>query len=150
MFQLYGSDYDTPDGTCIRDYIHVVDIAEAHRMALERIDDLDSGRFNLGLARGYSNREVIVAVEKVTGLRIHVKPVCATTGRSGSACRRSFICESYLGLEAPLSRSGVHDRHRMELAPKASRGLQNMIITRTPLRISFAGGGTDLSAFYTS
>jgi UDP-glucose 4-epimerase len=73
MFHLYGSDYDTPDGTCIRDYVHVVDIAEAHRMALERIDALDSGRFNLGLARGYSNREVVVTVEKVTGLKIHVK-----------------------------------------------------------------------------
>ena len=72
-FQLYGSDYDTPDGTCIRDYVHVADIAEAHWMALERIDDLDSGRFNLGLARGYSNREVIVAVEKVTGRKIHVE-----------------------------------------------------------------------------
>jgi UDP-glucose 4-epimerase len=72
MFHLYGLDYDTPDGTCIRDYIHVVDIAEAHRIALERKDDLDSGRFNLGLAQGYSNREVIVTVEKVTGLRIHV------------------------------------------------------------------------------
>jgi UDP-glucose 4-epimerase len=72
-FQLYGSDYDTPDGTCIRDYVHVADIAEAHRMALERIDSLDSGRFNLGLARGYSNREVIAAVEKVTGLKIPVK-----------------------------------------------------------------------------
>jgi UDP-glucose 4-epimerase len=73
MFQLYGSDYDTPDGTCIRDYVHVADIAEAHRIALERIDALDSGQFNLGLARGYSNREVIVAVEKITGLRIDVR-----------------------------------------------------------------------------
>jgi len=72
-FQLYGSDYDTPDGTCIRDYIHVADIAEAHRIALERIDTIDSGSFNLGLARGYSNRDVIIAVEKVTGLKIHAE-----------------------------------------------------------------------------
>lgn len=72
-FQLYGSDYDTPDGTCIRDYVHVADIAEAHRIALERIDTLDSGLFNLGLARGYSNREVIVAVEEVTGLKVDVE-----------------------------------------------------------------------------
>lgn len=72
-FQLFGSDYDTPDGTCIRDYVHVADIAEAHRLALERIDALGSGRFNLGLARGYSNRDVIAAVEKVTGLKIHMQ-----------------------------------------------------------------------------
>lgn len=72
-FQLYGSDYDTQDGTCIRDYVHVADIAEAHRMALERMDALNSGRFNLGLAKGYSNRDVIVAVENVTGMKIHME-----------------------------------------------------------------------------
>lgn len=73
-FQLYGNDYDTPDGTCIRDYIHVVDIAEAHRKSLESMDRLDSGPFNLGLGRGYSNREVIQTVEEVTGLRIPIEP----------------------------------------------------------------------------
>lgn len=72
-FHLYGSDYDTPDGTCIRDYIHVADIAEAHRIALERMDAVNSGQFNLGLARGYSNREVINTVEKITGLPIRVE-----------------------------------------------------------------------------
>jgi UDP-glucose 4-epimerase len=72
-FQLYGNDYDTPDGTCIRDYIHVVDIAEAHRKSLETIDGLDCGPFNLGLGRGYSNHEVIKTVEEVTGLRIPVE-----------------------------------------------------------------------------
>jgi UDP-glucose 4-epimerase len=72
-FHLYGTDYDTPDGTCIRDYVHVADIAEAHRLALERIDTLRSGRFNLGLACGYSNRDVIVAVKKVTGLKIDIE-----------------------------------------------------------------------------
>lgn len=72
VFQLYGTDYPTPDGTCIRDYIHVADIAEAHRIALEGMDALPSAPFNLGLGRGYSNREVIAAVEKVTGLTIPV------------------------------------------------------------------------------
>ena len=69
-FQLYGNDYDTPDGTCIRDYIHVADIAEAHRKSLEILDCIDSGPFNLGLGHGYSNHEVIKTVEEVIGLRI--------------------------------------------------------------------------------
>jgi UDP-glucose 4-epimerase len=79
-FQLYGSDYDTPDGTCIRDYVHVTDIAEAHRIALERIDAIGSGRFNLGLARGYSNLEVIAAVEEVTGIKIDVEQTARRPG----------------------------------------------------------------------
>ncbi|MEX2238490.1 MAG: UDP-glucose 4-epimerase GalE [Dehalococcoidia bacterium] len=61
---VYGFDYPTPDGTCIRDYIHVADLAEAHAAALEtRV----SGPFNLGSGRGYSNLEVIRAVEKAAG-----------------------------------------------------------------------------------
>lgn len=79
-FQLYGNDYDTPDGTCVRDYIHVVDIAEAHRQSLEIMDCLDGGPFNLGLGRGYSNHEVIKTVEEVIGLRI---PVEQCSRRSG-------------------------------------------------------------------
>lgn len=80
IFQLFGTDYATPDGTCIRDYIHVADIAEAHRVALEGMESLPSGSFNLGLGRGYSNREVIAAVEKVTGLPV---PVAEAPRRPG-------------------------------------------------------------------
>ena len=80
VFQLYGTDYATPDGTCIRDYIHVADIAGAHRIALEGMEALPAGSFNLGLGHGYSNREVIAAVERVTGLSI---PVAEASRRSG-------------------------------------------------------------------
>lgn len=73
VFRLFGTDRNTPDGTCIRDYVHVVDIAEAHRLALERMDALPSGAFNLGLGRGYSNREVISAVSRVMGRPIPVE-----------------------------------------------------------------------------
>jgi UDP-glucose 4-epimerase len=74
VFRLFGTDRATPDGTCVRDYVHVVDIAAAHVQALGRVDALPSGAFNLGLGRGYSNREVISAVEKVTGRRVAVEP----------------------------------------------------------------------------
>jgi UDP-glucose 4-epimerase len=68
---IYGVDYDTPDGTCIRDYIHVTDIAQAHIMALERLrDGGNSGVYNLGNGNGYSVREVIETVRKVTGEKV--------------------------------------------------------------------------------
>lgn len=71
---IFGTDYDTPDGTCIRDYIHVNDLASAHILALEA---LSSGHrsdiYNLGSGHGYSVKEVINAAKKVTGLDIHYR-----------------------------------------------------------------------------
>jgi len=69
---VFGTDYDTPDGTCIRDYIHVSDLAEAHLRAL-RLLDSGSVTFNLGSARGHSVMEVIRAVERVGGRRVPVR-----------------------------------------------------------------------------
>jgi UDP-glucose 4-epimerase len=68
---LFGDDYPTPDGTCIRDYVHVQDLAQAHVLALDYAEKR-SGRFNVGNGRGYSNREVIAAVERVTGCEIPI------------------------------------------------------------------------------
>jgi UDP-glucose 4-epimerase len=69
---IFGLDYDTPDGTCIRDYIHVTDLAEAHILALRRLaNDEESGIYNLGNGSGYSVREVVATAESVTGRRIH-------------------------------------------------------------------------------
>lgn len=68
---IYGTDYDTPDGTCIRDYIHILDLAQAHSLALERLrTGADSAFYNLGSETGYSVREVIDICEEVTGLDI--------------------------------------------------------------------------------
>jgi UDP-glucose 4-epimerase len=63
---IFGDDYNTPDGTCIRDYIHVVDLAEAHILALEAIDG-GSRKYNLGNGRGFSVKEVIETARQVTG-----------------------------------------------------------------------------------
>ena len=63
---IYGSDYDTPDGTCIRDYVHVQDLARAHILALEALQDGGSRVYNLGSGSGYSVREVIEAARRVT------------------------------------------------------------------------------------
>lgn len=68
---LYGSDYPTPDGTCIRDYIHICDLAAAHIAALEQLfATRESSRYNLGNGRGYSVREVLRTASQVTGRAI--------------------------------------------------------------------------------
>jgi UDP-glucose 4-epimerase len=68
---IFGTDYDTPDGTCIRDYIHVTDLARAHILALERLESGGtSGIYNLGNGNGYSVREVIETVREVTGIKV--------------------------------------------------------------------------------
>ncbi|MEZ4595232.1 MAG: UDP-glucose 4-epimerase GalE [Chloroflexota bacterium] len=65
---IFGDDYDTPDGTCVRDYIHVVDLAEAHILAMKEIlNGGHSRKYNLGNGRGYSIREVIETARAVTG-----------------------------------------------------------------------------------
>lgn len=70
---IYGDDYDTADGTCVRDYIHVHDLCEAHLLALRRmLDGGGSGRFNLGNGQGHSVCEVIEVAHKVTGKDIAV------------------------------------------------------------------------------
>ena len=72
--EIYGIDYDTPDGTCVRDYIHVADIAEAHLGALEYLlAKSQSCALNLANARGYSVKEVIAAAERVCGRTITTK-----------------------------------------------------------------------------
>jgi UDP-glucose 4-epimerase len=71
--EVFGADYPTPDGTCIRDYIHVEDLGEAHALALEKTEPGQFRAFNLGTGRGYSVREVIRTVEKVSSLSVPVK-----------------------------------------------------------------------------
>ena len=67
-FVLNGEDYDTADGTCIRDYVHVEDIADAHIRAIDK--DIPSGVYNLGTKQGASNREIISAAERITGRKV--------------------------------------------------------------------------------
>lgn len=79
---LFGTDYPTPDGSCVRDYIHILDLAQAHMLALEH--DLPGPRhiFNLGNGRGFSNRQVAAAVERVTGKSL---PIIEAPRRPGDS-----------------------------------------------------------------
>ncbi|MEK7543846.1 MAG: UDP-glucose 4-epimerase GalE [Patescibacteria group bacterium] len=70
-FEVYGNDYETPDGTCIRDYIHIVDLAQAHIQAAQYLaQGGESVALNLGVGKGYSNLEVLDTIERVTGRKV--------------------------------------------------------------------------------
>jgi len=77
---IFGTDYETKDGTCIRDYVHVLDIANAHLQALNKIDSLGTKAYNLGSGRGYSVLEVVNTAKRVTGTDI---PIASNPPRAG-------------------------------------------------------------------
>jgi UDP-glucose 4-epimerase len=79
--KIYGDDYETPDGTCIRDYIHILDLVQAHELALSAAE---SGPYNLGTGHGLSVREIIDAAERVTGKKV---PVEFAPRRPGDSAR---------------------------------------------------------------
>lgn len=81
---VFGTDYDTPDGTCIRDYVHVSDLIDAHLLAIQKMESTPTNEFNLGNGNGYSVKEVISAVEKVTGKQV---PVVISERRAGDSAR---------------------------------------------------------------
>jgi UDP-glucose 4-epimerase len=73
-FKLFGDTYNTPDGTCVRDYIHVLDLCEAHLLALEKLQkDGGSGYYNVGSGNGFSNRQIVEMVKKVSGIDIQTE-----------------------------------------------------------------------------
>ena len=76
QMEIYGTDYPTPDGSCVRDYVHVLDIADSHIRVLEQIDRLNGEVFNVATSSGYSNLEVFRTAERVTGRNIPVQ-LCA-------------------------------------------------------------------------
>jgi len=84
MLNVYGSDYNTPDGTAIRDYIHVTDLAKAHVVAIDRLINKKNREktevFNLGTGNGFSVLEVIKSFEKVSGLSLNYKFVDRRSG----------------------------------------------------------------------
>jgi UDP-glucose 4-epimerase len=80
FFAIFGDDYPTEDGTCIRDYIHVLDLADAHIKGIGNLEKNPSEFYNLGTGNGYSNKEVTEAVKKITGKDFEVRIEPRRTG----------------------------------------------------------------------
>jgi UDP-glucose 4-epimerase len=127
---VYGTDYDTPDGTCIRDYVHVADLCDAHLLALRQMDARPGVRaYNLGNGNGFSVREVIAAARDVTG---HPIPVVAAPRRPGDPAR--LVADAVKAC-AELGWSPRRDELRVIIAD-AWRWMQFQELSRTPAAAS--------------
>lgn len=100
---VFGDDYDTPDGTGVRDYIHVVDLAEAHIKALEHIEDYGVGIFNIGTGVGYSVLDMVKAFSKACGKEIPYKIVPRRPGDVAACYANGDKAEKELGFKAKLT-----------------------------------------------
>ena len=85
-FEIYGDDYATPDGTCIRDYVHVLDITSAHICALDRLERPGMRAYNIGTGHGCSVRELLRTAERVTGKRIPIRMAPRRPGDPAVLC----------------------------------------------------------------
>jgi UDP-glucose 4-epimerase len=104
---LYGDDYPTRDGTCVRDYIHVTDLARAHVLSLDALDRDQHLILNLGTGTGYTNREVLEAVKTVTGVDFTIRVVGRRPGDPAEAVAANKKARSVLGWE--LAHSGLEE-----------------------------------------
>jgi UDP-glucose 4-epimerase len=86
VFNIYGDDYDTPDGTCVRDYVHVLDIASAHIGALQKLNHQGMRAYNIGLGRSYSVREVCTAASEISGRSIPLRVSARREGDPAVLC----------------------------------------------------------------
>lgn len=103
FMQLFGTDYPTPDGTCVRDYIHVSDLAAAHRLALDRLRAGGASMVaNCGYGHGYSVREVIDAVQRVHGREIDVRETGRRPGDAAAIVANSDLARLELGWKPKL------------------------------------------------
>lgn len=104
LLKIYGNDYPTPDGTCIRDYIHVLDLAEAHRLALEKLEN-DTGVFyyNVGTGKGISVSEVVNASMEITKKMIPIEYAPRRPGDPAVLVADVSKIKSELGFEAKYS-----------------------------------------------
>ena len=101
FLEVFGTDYNTPDGTCIRDYIHVEDLADAHALALDHLlAGGESIRCNLGTGVGVTVKQIIAAVEEVTGKTVPVKLAPRREGDPDSLVADPSLAKELLGWEA--------------------------------------------------
>ena len=97
FFTIYGDDYDTPDGTCVRDYVHVLDIAQAHIRALDLADQPGMRSFNIGTGTGYSVRQICDAVAALTGRLVPTRIAQRRPGDPPVLCASPSHIQAVLG-----------------------------------------------------
>lgn len=100
---IFGSDYPTPDGTCVRDYIHVSDLAEAHVLAITALEDHPELVLNLGTGVGTSNRQVAETVQRVTGREFEIRYAERRLGDPAAAIASSALARDVLGWQPERS-----------------------------------------------
>jgi UDP-glucose 4-epimerase len=103
FFTIYGDDYDTPDGTCLRDYVHVLDIARAHICALERMNQPGMSSYNIGLGNSFSVRQICNAVEEVVGKPVRVRVAPRREGDPAILCANPRRIMQELGWQPEYS-----------------------------------------------
>ncbi len=103
LLEIFGSDFATPDGTCVRDYVHVLDIADSHLRTLEEIERVSGEAFNVGTSKGYSNLEVVQTAERVTGRKIPHKLSARRPGDPAVLVASNEKLKKTLGWEAKHS-----------------------------------------------
>jgi UDP-glucose 4-epimerase len=94
---IFGSDYETRDGTCVRDYLHVVDIAQAHILSMENLEKKPSAKYNLGNGTGFTNLEVLRMLEKISGKRVPYELAKRRPGDPKTLVASSRLAEQELG-----------------------------------------------------
>jgi UDP-glucose 4-epimerase len=102
QFEIYGQDYQTPDGTCLRDYVHVLDIARAHISVLGKLGPPGMRAYNIGTGSAHSVRELCEAAARATGRSI---PVCVSSRRPGDP---PVLCASYTRIREELGWNAEH------------------------------------------
>lgn len=121
---VFGRDYDTPDGTCIRDYIHINDLCEAHWLALQSlVQGAGSQRYNLGNGAGFSVQEVIDAAQRVTGRAIAVRDAPRRDGDPARLVADATLARQQLGWKPQFPELQTIVAHAWAWEQKALRGL---------------------------
>ncbi len=119
-FDIFGTDYPTKDGTCIRDYVHILDIAEAHILALKKLKS-GSGFYNLGSGFGYSNKDVLQMCMEVTGKKMHIHEKDRRAGDPPSLFASAAKAKKDLGWEPQYSLKDMI-KHAWEWHTKSPNG----------------------------
>ena len=129
---MFGDDYPTPDGTCVRDYVHVADLSDAHVLALEALPAVQ-GAFNLGTGRGDSVKRVLDAVSRVTGLELH-REVAGRRAGDPPALVAERAAGGGAPRLAPAAQPGRRRTRRVALDAGASRRLRRLTGAREQRR----------------